>query len=299
MKYNVLTYLIGEGFSNVFKNKKQAMTSLGMMCVTMLIFGVFFVIGQNLNHFVDEVESEQGIQVYIEKTATDAQIQELRTELLSIDGVNTIEYVSAEDALQIMKNKFGEKSTLLDGYEEYNPLPASYVITLTDLTLTEQVQNQIRQMDLVSDITSSDQTINTLVKLARGIRIGTYAILIFLVIFSVFIIANTIKLTVHARRKEISIMKYVGATNSFIRWPFAVEGMIIGLISGAVSIAILAGIYYLVMQNSTFIQFLNRINLTMLQFGDMLNTIIIIYLVLGIGIGVLGSTISMRKYLKV
>lgn len=299
MRYNILTYLIGEGFSNVFKSKKQAMTSLGMMCITMLIFGVFFAIGQNLNHFVEEIEAEQGMQVFIKEEATQTQIQEIKTQLQNIEGINTIQYVSKEDALQVMKNKFGEKSSLLKGYELDNPFPASYIVTLTDLNLSEDVQNKINQIELVDDITSSDKTISTLVKLASGIKIGTYVILVFLIIFSIFIIANTIKLTVHARRKEISIMKYVGATNGFIRWPFAVEGMIIGLISGALSTGILSGIYYLVAQNESFIQFLAKVNLTLLPFSDMLNTVVVIYLVLGIGIGVLGSTISMRKYLKV
>ena len=299
MKYNILTYLIGEGFSNVFKNKKRAMTSLGMMCVTMLIFGIFFVIGQNLNHFVTEIEADQGMQVFLQKTSTDEQIQEMKTKLQNINGVNTIEYVSKEDALQKMKNKFKDKSSILNGYEKDNPFPPSYIITLTDLNLAKQVKQEITAMPEVTEITSSDETIITLVKLAKGIKIGTYVILAFLIIFSIFIIANTIKLTVHARRKEISIMKYVGATNSFIRWPFAVEGIIIGLMSGAISIGILSGIYYLVVQNDTFISMTTKIGLTLLQFGDMLNTIIIIYLALGIGIGVLGSTISMRKYLKV
>lgn len=299
MKYNILTYLIGEGFSNVFKNKKRAMTSLGMMCVTMLIFGIFFVIGQNLNHFVTEIEADQGMQVFLQKTATDEQIQGMKTKLQNINGVNTIEYVSKEDALQQMKNKFKDKSSILNGYEKDNPFPPSYIITLTDLNLAKQVKQEITAMPEVTEITSSDETIITLVKLAKGIKIGTYVILAFLIVFSIFIIANTIKLTVHARRREISIMKYVGATNSFIRWPFAVEGIIIGLMSGAISIGILSGIYYLVVQNDTFISMTTKIGLTLLQFGDMLNTIIIIYLALGIGIGVLGSTISMRKYLKV
>lgn len=299
MKYNILTYLIGEGFSNVFKNKKRAMTSLGMMCVTMLIFGIFFVIGQNLNHFVTEIEADQGMQVFLQKTSTDEQIQEMKTKLQNINGVNTIEYVSKEDALQKMKNKFKDKSSILNGYEKDNPFPPSYIITLTDLNLAKQVKQEITAMPEVTEITSSDETIITLVKLAKGIKIGTYVILAFLIVFSIFIIANTIKLTVHARRREISIMKYVGATNSFIRWPFAVEGIIIGLMSGAISIGILSGIYYLVVQNDTFISMTTKIGLTLLQFGDMLNTIIIIYLALGIGIGVLGSTISMRKYLKV
>ena len=148
MRYNVLTYLIGEGFSNVFKNKKQAMTSLAMMCVTMLIFGVFFVIGQNLNHFVEQVESKQGMQVFLKEDATEIQIQDMRNDLQNIEGVNTVEYVSKEDALQQMKNKLGEKSSLLQGYEQDNPFPASYVITLTDLNLSTKVQDEINKLTI-------------------------------------------------------------------------------------------------------------------------------------------------------
>ena len=138
-----------------------------------------------------------------------------------------------------------------------------------------------------------------MVKIAKGIRIATYVISICLVVFAIFIIANTIKLTVHARRREISIMKYVGATNSFIRWPFAVEGMIIGLIAGAVSTALLAVIYSLAVSNDGFSGFISKMGLTLLNFSDLINLVVIVYLALGIGIGVLGSTISMRKYLKV
>ena len=184
VRYNVLTYLIGEGFSNVFKNKKQAFTSLAMMCITMLIFGVFFTIGQNLNHFVDEIQSDQGMQVFLVDTATDEQIQEVRNKLLNIEGVNTADFVSKEDALQQMKNKFGQRAKLLDGYDENNPFPASYIIKLTDLSLREQVQNEIRsQIDILDDITSSNETIDTLVRLAHGMKIGTYVILAFLIVF--------------------------------------------------------------------------------------------------------------------
>ena len=299
MKYNVLTYLIGEGFSNVFKNKKQAATSFGMMCVTMILFGVCFIVTQNINHFVKQVEAGQGIQVYIENDATQEEIDKLDEQIKSIEGVNTTEFVSKEQALSQMKDKLGDRGYLLDGYEEANIFPASYVVTLTDLKLSSNVQMQINDLENVKKITSSDETINTLVKIASGIKIATYGVLVALIVFCVFIISNTIKLTVHARRKEISIMKYVGATNSFIRWPFAVEGIIIGLISGTVSVGILAGIYTLAGNNDGFIAFLAKIGLTLLNFSDMLDLIVIVYLVLGVGIGIVGSTVSMRKYLKV
>ena len=298
MRYSVLTYLIGEGFSNVFKNKKQAITSIGMMCVTMLIFGIFFVIGENLNHFVDQVQSEQGIRVFMDLDAKDEDISKLKQELLAIDGVNTVDFISQAQALQQLKERFGQKDYLLDGRDE-SIFPVSYVVTFTDLSKATSIQEKIEKLENVKKITSKNETIGTLVKIAKGIRIATYVISICLVVFAIFIIANTIKLTVHARRREISIMKYVGATNSFIRWPFAVEGMIIGLIAGAISTALLAVIYSLAASNSGFTNFISKMGLTLLNFSDLVNLVVIAYLVLGIGIGVLGSTISMRKYLKV
>lgn len=299
MKYNVLTYLIGEGFSNIFKNKKQAATSFGTMCVIMIFFGVCFILVGNFNHFIEQVESEQGIQAFIENDATDKEVTEIGNQIKDLQGVNTVEFVSKEDALQQMKDRLGEKSYLLDGYEENNVFPASYVVKLTDLTQTSNVKSQIEGMNNIKKVTSSDETIAALVNVANGIKIGSYIIIAALVFISIFIISNIIKLTVYARRKEISIMKYVGATNSFIRWPFIVEGVIIGLVSGAISLVIIASIYLLVEQNIGFIGFLSNLGLTLLEFSEMFNLILIVYLVLGVGIGVLGSTLSMRKYLKV
>lgn len=132
-----------------------------------------------------------------------------------------------------------------------------------------------------------------------GIKIGSYVIIIALIAVSIFIISNTIKLTVYARRKEISIMKYVGATNSFIRWPFIVEGIIIGLSSGIVSLALVSGLYMIVSRNIAFINFLANLRLKLLEFNEMFSFIVIVYLVLGLGIGIIGSTKSMKKYLKV
>ena len=299
MRYNVLTYLIGEGISNIFKNKKQAATSFGTMCVIMIFFGICFMLVGNFNSFIKQVEAEQGIQAYITNDATDDEVEELGEEIKALDGVNTIEYVSKEEALQHMKDRLGDKSYLLDGYDQNNVFPSSYVVTLTDLGKSSEVQAKIKEMQNVKKITSSDETIDMLVRIAKGVKIGSYVIIAALIAISVFIISNTIKLTVYARRKEISIMKYVGATNSFIRWPFVVEGIIIGLISGAISLALVAGLYMVISQNTIFVGFLSNLGLRLLDFSDMFNLILIIYLVLGVGIGVLGSSLSMRKYLKV
>ena len=170
----------------------------------------------------------------------------------------------------------------------------------TDLTKSKSVQDQISTYtDVVKKINSKDEVTSTLINLANGIKIVTGVILVLLVIISIFIIANTIKLTVHARRKEISIMKYVGATNNFIRWPFIVEGMIIGILASIISIVIVGFAYNFVAEKLVNAEFMQLINMSLISFSDMFSSIIFVYMLLGIGIGVLGSVISMRKYLKV
>ena len=299
LKYNIFSYLIGEGLRNVFKNKKSTAASLMIMCATMIIFGIFFIIGENINHFVAEIESAQGIQVYINNDASDEEIQEIGNRIRQLNEVNTVEFVSKEDALNQMKEKFKEKEYLLDGYEENNIFPASYVVTLTNLSYSAQVQDEISKIDNIKKITSRDETVSTLIDLANGVKIVTGVILVLLIIISIFIIANTIKLTVHARRKEISIMKYVGATNGFIRWPFVVEGIFIGILAGVLSLGLIGGVYSIIAEKMVNTEFMQVIGMSLVNFSDMFTLIVIVYLILGIGIGVLGSVISMRKYLKV
>lgn len=299
MKYNVLSYLIGEGFKNVLKNKKSTGASLMIMCATMIIFGVFFMIGENINHIMSELEMQQGMQVFIKDEVTEKGVTELGDKIRALSDVNKVEFVSKEDALNQMKEKVGDKQFLLSGYEENNPFPASYIVTLTDLNKSEDVKNIIDDFEGVKDIQLRGNTINALIRIANLVRIVSGTILMLLVIISIFIIANTIKLTVHARRREISIMKYVGATNNFIRWPFIVEGIIIGVISALISIMLLGVSYNLISDKIITTLGANVINIDLLTFSDMFTLIIIVYLVLGIGIGTLGSIISMRKYLDV
>ena len=297
MKYNIFGYLIGEGFSNVLKNKKSTGASLMIMCATMIIFGIFLILSENINNFVAQLESEQEIQVFINDDTTQEQIDELGDKIRNLSGVGTIEFVSKDEAFELMKERFGDHQNLLEGYDDI--FPASYIVNLADLTKSQEIQDEIKQMDHIKEITSSNDTIIILIKLANGIKIVTGIILILLIIISIFIIANTIKLTVHARRKEISIMKYVGATNNFIRWPFVVEGMIIGIIASAISIIIVGVAYNIIAEKLVNVSFMRTINMHLVPFGDMFNSIILVYMLLGIGIGAIGSVISMRKYLKV
>ena len=299
MRYNVISYLIGEGFKSTFKQKKMTSASIIIMCATMFIFGLFFVIGENVNSVIQQIEEQQGIQIFIDEEATETDIETLGNEIRNIDGVNKVTFVSKEDALNSVKEVFDDNQGLLEGWDEENPFPASYFVTLTDLSLNEQVQEKIYALDNVDEIASENNTINRLQELANGIQIMTVIILALLIIISIFIISYTIKLTVHARRKEISIMKYVGATNGFIRGPFIVEGIIIGLISAIITLIILGLSYNAVMGGIGESVLIQSIGIGLLSFSEMFFLVLTVYLVLGIGIGILGSVISMRKYLKV
>ena len=295
-----VSYLVGEGFKNVLKNKKSTGASLMIMCATMMIFGLFFLIGQNVNYMLREIESEQGMQVFIKKDATEEQITKLNEDIQKIEYVAKTSYVSKEEAFNIVKERYSDYGRFLEGYDiDRNPFKASYVVTLTDLSKSDEVREQISTLDNVNNIEMRDKTINALVSIANGIRWISLGILIILVFISVFIISNTIKLTVHARRKEISIMKYVGATNSFIRWPFIVEGIIIGVVAAMLSILILGLGYNAIIGKIMESSITHMVSITLLPFSEIFELVIAVYLGLGIGIGTIGSVISMRKYLEV
>ena len=164
VKYNIFGYLIGEGFRNFFKNKKSTAASIIIMCATMFIFGIFFLIGENVNYIMEQVQSDQAMQIFINPDATPEQETELGNRIRETQYVNTTEYVSQEQALNEMKEWLGEDSAILDPYSgEDNPFKASYVITLTDLTKSEEVQRQIESYENVASVQAGNVTINRLV----------------------------------------------------------------------------------------------------------------------------------------
>lgn len=304
MRYNIISYLIGEGFRNFFKNKKSTVVSITTMCLTMIMFGVFFILGENVNHVMKNIEQQQGMQVYLlNKKITDEEIRNIEEEIREINGVNTVKYVSSEESLRQAK----EQLKNIESFEKFtegmpeDSIQPSFTVTLTDLSLNEEVQNQIKDKvgkDNV-EIVAQNQTIGTLESIAKGLKIGILVLLISLMVISIFIISNTIKLSVHARRKEISIMKYVGATNGFIRWPFIVEGIIIGVVSALITILIVGLAYNAIAAKAVQTSLLQQLNISLVSFNDMFSLILTIYLITGTGIGILGSSISMRKYLQV
>ena len=324
MGYNGFSYLIKEGFNNSFKNKKSTIISIMTMICTMFLFGLFFAIGVNVNSVLEQVQMKQGMQVFIWDETTEAQKSKFENEIKALEGVNTVVFKNKQEALEDMKSRFKDNKELMAGYEgENNIFPASFVVTLTNLERTDEIQKEIErigakiategrseQVDLnvegstvhdtvIKNITSKDSTIATLITIAKGVRITIGVIFIVLLIISITIISNTIKLTVHARRKEISIMKYGGATNGFIRGPFIIEGIIIGVIAAIITLLIVGVLYDFIIQNIEASKVLQKMSITLLGFSEIAKPISVVYAILGIGIGIIGSSMSMKKYLEV
>ena len=310
MRYNIISYLVDNGIKNIKKNKKSTVTAITIMVVTMLTVGICIVIGENVNAILGKMEQEYPLEIFLKDDITVSEKENLENEIRNIEYVNpNITYITKEEAYHKALEKVGKDTVMIAGYNENNhPFPPSFIITFTNLEKVDEVANQIEALDNVTGTTREDQKDNTksLTKLDRNVNIALFAIGGLLVIFSIIIIGNTIKLTVHARRKEISIMKYVGATNNFIRAPFVVEGIIIGLISSLISLLALAGLYVWLKNNiigNGLESWLNNLGvssgLKLLDFSQMFTQITLIFLAMGIGIGVFGSIRSMRKYLKV
>lgn len=311
MKYNGLVYMISEGFKNIFKNIKSTSISLITMICAMFLFGVFFAIGENVNYVLEQVQKAQGMEVFLVKGISEKEISELEVKIKELDGINETKFKSETQALESFREQIKDKR-LLEGYEiDNHPFSASFVITLSKLELNKEIENGIREISrqmqeksgtetgIVTNITNSNDTIDTLIKITNGIRVTIGVIFVILIVVATTIISNTIRLTVYARRKEISIMKYVGATNSFIRWPFVVEGIIIGLMSALISILIVSTIYDFTIQGIETSKVLQMMSISLLQFKDLVNLICVVYISLGVGIGIVGSSISMKKYLEV
>ncbi len=330
MRYNLISYLIGDGIKNIAKNKKSTFSAIIIMVVTMMTVGICFVIGENVKAILNEMENGYPIEVYIKNDTSDVDKATLEAQIKEIQYVNSsnIKHVTKQEAYYQAKEKLGEGAVVeLEGYTENDhPFPESFIITLTDLNKLNEVVDKIEGLNNVlgtSEGTKNDTNNQSngvaqktddkkskaeiLTSFNKNVNIALIAIGGILVAFSVIIIGNTIKLTVHARRKEISIMKYVGATNNFIRAPFVVEGIIIGVISSLISVILLGGLYVWIKKSligNALKGWLQNFGMSvgiedLLHFDQMFTQIIVIFLAIGIGIGVFGSIRSMKKYLKV
>ncbi len=290
-----LFYFIKEGFKGVWSNRLMSIASIGTLTACLLILGSALLVIYNITAFMDDIEGQNEIAVFLDDDLSTTQIKKVGNEINALSNVATCTYVSKEEGFEDYKSKLGDQSNILSGLEEDNPLPNSYNITIKDLTLFDQTVYQLEQIDGVDKLRQRSDVADKLVQIRQITGVASVSLIVLLLLVAMFIISNTIKLAMYVRAKEINIMKYVGATNWFIRWPFILEGLILGALGAALAYAIQWYIYVYAFEG--MLGQLELINIV--PFTTVAAPIGIGFLALGLIIGIFGSAISIRKYLKV
>lgn len=289
-------YNVKQGFLQIFRNRGMSLASIFSITAMLLILGLFFVITVNINLFTEVVKQDYDqIEVYLLDETTEAQAKEIMADIAKKDGVREVAYRTKDEALDVMKERWGESGYLLDSLGE-NPLPSSILIYVDSLDNAGDVAAYAGTFDGVEDIQYYQETVEKLTNITHFMQIAALIIMAFLVVVSVVVVSNTVKLTVLARSKEIEIMKYIGATNWFIRGPFLAEGVIIGLLAAAVSTGLIAFVYYKIVE-LIGPQVLAIVSCPLISVGYLTSNMVIIFLALGMSIGAWGSIVSMRRFL--
>ena len=263
----------------------------------LLILGLFFMLTVNVNMVTENIKDQfDTVEVFLLDETDLTEAYTIRKSILAMDEVAGVEYISKEDALQDFKLRYGENSYLFDGLVE-NPLPNSLRVKLSDLADGEVVAEFCRNMEGVEDVRFYQTEVNKILKVTTALQRAALVIVIFLIIVSVVVVSNTIKITVEARKSEIMIMKYVGATNWFIRGPMLFEGMLIGLVSALIAFGITSGVYARIVKQFSD-QMMVLLSTSFVDSVYMTKTLVWIFVALGVAIGAVGSIISMRRYLN-
>ena len=295
MKGTSLKYLTHEGFRNVWVNRLMSLASVTVLMACLIIMGAGIMIYFNINNVVDKVQSQNVVMVYVADDASEDETTQIGTSLKGISNVESCEFVPKEVAFQEQIQSMGGDAALFEGFDEI-PLPDAYKVTVKDLSQFENTVSQIKQINKVDSVRENSDLASKLLSLRHAVSIVSVGLVIMLFLVALFIISNTIRITMFSRKLEISIMKAVGATNWFIRWPFMIEGMILGTISGIVSLGVLWGLY--AVAEKVFAQTLSLIGFSLVPFSEYWWQILLVFVAIGLFTGDFGSLVSMAKYLK-
>ena len=295
MKGTSLKYLTHEGFRNVWVNRLMSLASVTVLMACLIIMGAGIMIYFNINNVVDKVQSQNVVMVYVADDASEDETTQIGTSLKGISNVESCEFVPKEVAFQEQIQSMGGDAALFEGFDEI-PLPDAYKVTVKDLSQFENTVSQIKQINKVDSVRENSDLASKLLSLRHAVSIVSVGLVVMLFLVALFIISNTIRITMFSRKLEISIMKAVGATNWFIRWPFMIEGMILGTISGIVSLGVLWGLY--AVAEKVFAQTLSLIGFSLVPFSGYWWQMLLVFVAIGLFTGGFGSLVSMAKYLK-
>lgn len=295
MRFSTWEFYIREACRSLARNRFMTLASVSTVALSLLILGVFLLGAVNLNNMAVTLESQVEVTAFLEDELEAEEVEVIKGRIQGLDGVREVTFVSKEEALERLKQQFGERKDLLTSVEKNNPLRNAVEVRTLDPTNVKNVVEELKALPGVAKVSFKEEIIDRLFSLTKAIRLVGLAVVVLLVGATIFLISNTIRLTVFARRREISIMKLVGATDWFIRWPFVLEGLCLGLLGSIPAMFLVVRFYHWlaagVYQTLPFIP--------MLKPESILGRLQLLLVGIGILVGTLGSAISMRRFLRV
>lgn len=302
MKVSTMAYSCGQGIKNIKRNKLFSLASIGTITACIFLVGLFYIIIANFQYMVKEAEGSVGITVFFDEDTTDVRIREIGNLIKKRVEVSDIKYTSGEEAWEeYRKIYFAEEPELADGFKDDNPLIKSshYEVHLNDLNVQDSLVSYLKSLEGVRKVNYSEATANTLTDFAKIVGYVSVTIIVILLAVGIFLISNTVMIGITVRREEIRIMKLIGATDLFVRMPFIIEGIVIGLLGAIVPVIALILIYQkvIVYLMSQFQSFTSKV--TFISSSDIFAVVVPMALIIGAGIGFVGSMITIRKHLKV
>lgn len=302
MRLSTIVYSLKQGLKNIYRNKMFSLASIATMSACIFLFGLFFAIVMNFQSMIKDIEAGVAVTVFFKENVTEEQILEVKAKIEKRDEVSNVIYVSADEAWDIFsKDYLKDAGELAEGFEQDNPLAkaANLEVYMNDVSQQKTLVSYITSLDEVEKVNQSEITANTLSDFNMLIGYVSVTIIFILLAVAVFLISNTVTIGIAVRKEEIAIMKLIGATDFFVRAPFVVEGLLIGLIGSAIPLGI---IYYLYSKLVDYVQtqFMTLARLfVFLPAEEVFHSLLPVGLILGVGIGFLGSFFTIRKHLRV
>ncbi|RDW15678.1 permease-like cell division protein FtsX [Oceanobacillus chungangensis] len=297
MKFRTLMRHIRVGCRNIIRNGWMTIASIGAVTTTLILVSVFLALVLNLNEIAKNIENDVEIKTLVELGTSEEEVIALGKQLEEIDGVEAVTFSSNDEELQGLIDSMGEEGETWELFEQDNPLNHAFVVRAEVPQDTEKIAKEIQSFDNINKVVFGKDVVKQLFEFNNYARVIGIALIVALVFTAIFLISNTIKITIIARSTEIGIMKLVGATNGFIRWPFFIEGLLLGVLGSFIPIAIVLGGYYYL--DSAVIDTISFSFVELLPFNPFAWQLSLLVLAIGAIIGVWGSVMSIRKYLKV
>ncbi|MEN2768533.1 permease-like cell division protein FtsX [Ornithinibacillus xuwenensis] len=297
MKARTIKRHFREGGKNIFRNGWMTVASVGAVTMTLILVGAFLGLILNLNHMANKIEDDVVVKVLIDLTANDEQVITLKEEIEKIEGIESVVFSSKDEELDSLIESMGEGGAAWELFEQENPLNHAYILKAVDPQDTQMIADEVANLEYVDSVTYGQEVAQNLFKFTSYARTIGIVLIAGLVLTAIFLISNTIKLTIMARSTEIGIMKLVGATNGFIRGPFFIEGLLLGLLGSIIPVVTVLAGYKLIENSVGGISSIGFVE--MLPFNPFAWQLALIILAVGAGIGIWGSLMSVRKFLKV